>query len=190
MLPIAVRPDGRRAVVVGGGDVARRKAETLAAAGFQLVVVAPAIDARLRASLAASGGSVVERTYQTGDLDGAFLALAATSDDAVNERVVADARSAGILVCDAAAPERGDFTMPATVRGRRPHLHRRYRWRARRHFPSASHANSADHFGPSTRARRARSRACAPTSRRSFPPESAPACCARWRTCRSPSSRR
>jgi hydroxymethylbilane synthase len=116
MLPIAVRPDGRRAVVVGGGDVALRKAETLATAGFLTVVVAPAIDARLRASLERSGGTLVERAYETGDLAGAFLALAATNDDAVNERVVSDARTAGILVCDAGAPERGDFTMPAVVR--------------------------------------------------------------------------
>jgi hydroxymethylbilane synthase len=116
MLPIAVRPDGRRAVIVGGGDVALRKAETLAAAGFLTVVVAPAIDARLRVSLESSGGALVERAYETGDLAGAFLALAATNDDAVNERVVSDARTAGILVCDVGAPERGDFTMPAVVR--------------------------------------------------------------------------
>jgi hydroxymethylbilane synthase len=116
MLPIAVHPNGRRAVIVGGGDVALRKAETLAAAGFQLAVVAPAIDARLRASLEAAGGLTVERAYAAGDLDGALVAIAGTNDDAANARVVDDARSAGILVCDAASPERGDFTMPATVR--------------------------------------------------------------------------
>jgi hydroxymethylbilane synthase len=116
MLSIAVRPNGRRAVIVGGGSVALRKAETLAAAGFKLVVVAPAIDSTLRASLEAAGGTIVERAYARGDLDGAFLAIAATNDDAVNVRVVDDARSAGILACDASSPERGDFTMPATVR--------------------------------------------------------------------------
>jgi hydroxymethylbilane synthase len=116
MLPIALRPNGRRAVIVGGGDVALRKAETLAAAGFQLVVVALAIDAVLRAALEAAGGSIVERAYAGGDLDGALLAIAATNDDAANARVVDDARRAGILVCDAGSPERGDFTMPATVR--------------------------------------------------------------------------
>ena len=116
MLPIAVRPNGRRAVIVGGGDVALRKAETLAAAGFQLVVVAPAIDAALRASLEAADGSIVERAYAAGDLDGALLAIAATNDDATNARVVDDARRSGILACDAGSPERGDFTMPATVR--------------------------------------------------------------------------
>lgn len=113
---IALRPNGRRAVIVGGGDVALRKAETLAAAGFQLVVVAPAIDAALRTSLAAGNGSAIERAYAGGDLDGALLAIAATNDDAVNANVVDDARAAGILVCDAGSPERGDFTMPATVR--------------------------------------------------------------------------
>jgi hydroxymethylbilane synthase len=116
MLPIAVRSNGRRAVIVGGGDVALRKAETLAAAGFALVVVAPAIDAALHAALAAAGGSTIERAYAAGDLDGAFLAIAATNDDAANARVVDDARNAGVLVCDAGSPERGDFTMPAAVR--------------------------------------------------------------------------
>ncbi len=111
-----MRPNGRRAVIVGGGDVASRKAETLAAAGFQLVVVAPAIDAALRAALEAAGASIVERAYASGDLDGALLAIAATNDVAANARVVDDARRSGILVCDAGSPERGDFTMPATVR--------------------------------------------------------------------------
>jgi hydroxymethylbilane synthase len=116
MLPIAVRPNGRRAVIVGGGNVALRKAETLAAAGFSLVAVAPALDDALRATVAAGGGLAIERAYTAGDLDGAFLAIAATNDDAVNALVVDDARRAGILVCDASSPERGDFTMPAVVR--------------------------------------------------------------------------
>jgi hydroxymethylbilane synthase len=116
MLPIAVRPNGRRAVIAGGGNVALRKAETLAAAGFILVVVAPAIQADVRAVLEAAGGRTIERAYAAGDLDGAFLAIAATNDDATNARIVDDARRAGVLVCDAGSPERGDFTMPAVVR--------------------------------------------------------------------------
>jgi hydroxymethylbilane synthase len=115
MLSIAVRSDGRRAIIVGGGDVALRKAETLAAAGFHIVAIAPAIGAALRALLAAPS-SAIEREYRTGDLDGAFLAIAATNDDDVNGRVVVDAVASGILVCDASNALRGNFTMPANVR--------------------------------------------------------------------------
>src|SRR5579862_3691432 len=116
MLPIALRPDGRRAVVVGGGDVAARKAEALAAAGFPIFVVAPAIGDRMRAVLAARASGCAERAYQRGDLADAALAIAGTDDDAVNAAVVEDARAAGVLVCDASDPSRGNFVMPATLR--------------------------------------------------------------------------
>ena len=96
MLPILLRPDGRRAVIVGGGNVAARKAETLRAAGFPV--------------------SMVERPYAKGDLDGAGLVVAATDDDAVNAQDVADALAAGLLVCDAMKPHRGNVTMSATLR--------------------------------------------------------------------------
>lgn len=116
MLPIALRPDGRRAVIVGGGNVALRKAETLLAAGLQLHVVAPIIDLRLRTLLEHVGGTYVERAYEHADLTDAQVVIAATSDLAVNARVVADARAARVLSCDATQPDRGDFTMLATAR--------------------------------------------------------------------------
>src|SRR6185312_8622897 len=116
MLPIALRPDGRRAVIVGGGSVASRKAEVLAEAGFPLFVVAPRIDARTRELVDRIGGDAAERAYDSSDVAGAALVVAATSDEEVNARIVADARAAGILVCDASDGERGDFTMPAVVR--------------------------------------------------------------------------
>jgi hydroxymethylbilane synthase len=116
MLPITLRPDGRPAVVVGGGDVAARKAEALAAAGFPIFVVAASIRPSMRALLARCGGSSAERPYRSGDLTGAALAVAATGDDAVDARVVSDARAARVLVCDAGQPDRGDFNMTATVR--------------------------------------------------------------------------
>lgn len=116
MLPIALRPDGRRAVIAGGGSVASRKAELLAAAGFPLFVVAPRIDSRVREIVDRAGGDAAERAYDSSDVAGAALIVAATNDDAVNARIVADARAAGILVCDASDGERGDFTMPAVLR--------------------------------------------------------------------------
>ncbi len=116
MLPIALRCDGRRALVVGGGDVALRKAETLLDAGLMLHVVAPSIDVRLRTLVEVRGGHCIERPYASDDLDGIDLVIAATNDDAVNAAVIADARAARILSSDAGDANRGDFTMQATVR--------------------------------------------------------------------------
>ncbi|HZZ00125.1 MAG TPA: hydroxymethylbilane synthase [Candidatus Baltobacteraceae bacterium] len=116
MLPISLRPDGRRAVIVGGGSVASRKAESLAAAGFPIFVVAPRIDARTRELIARNGGDAAERAYDSSDVAGAALIVAATNRDEINARVVGDARAAGVLVCDASDGERGDFIMPAVAR--------------------------------------------------------------------------
>jgi hydroxymethylbilane synthase len=116
MLPIALRADGRRALIVGGGNVALRKAESLLDAGVALRVVAPSIDARLRALLDLPDAQVYERAYERRDIEGIDLVVAATTSPDVNAQVVADARDARILVCDASDPENGDFAMQATVR--------------------------------------------------------------------------
>ena len=116
MLTISLRPNGRRAVIIGGGIVAARKAESLAEAGFRISVVAYRIGDRLREFLGENAGTYAQRGYEPSDLAGAALVVAATDDGAINARVVADARAAHILVCDASAGDRGDFTMPATFR--------------------------------------------------------------------------
>lgn len=116
MLPITLRSDGRRAVVVGGGSVAARKAESLAAAGFALFVVAPSVGDRMRACLARCNGTCLRRSYESGDLEGAALVVAATNDDRVNAQVVRDAGAARVPACDASNPERGDFSMSAAIR--------------------------------------------------------------------------
>lgn len=111
MLPISLRTEGRRALIVGGGAVALRKAETLLAAGVTVHVVAPRIDARLAALAACT-----QRAYASTDLSDAQLVIAATGDPAINAQVIEDARAAHILCCDATQPERGDFKMQATLR--------------------------------------------------------------------------
>lgn len=116
MLPISLRPDGRRAVVVGGGNVAARKVESLLAAGFPVFIVAERIGDRLRTLLPEARAEHAERRYESSDVDEAALIVAATNDPAVNARVIADAHAARVLVCDATQPDRGDFTMAATVR--------------------------------------------------------------------------
>jgi len=113
--PITLYVRGRLAMVAGGGEVARKKAAALHAAGARVRVVAPQIADDLRELAAQHGFELRERGYDSGDLDGALLAIAATGDDAVNAAVCADAHELGVLVCDASKPERGDFAMSAIV---------------------------------------------------------------------------
>jgi hydroxymethylbilane synthase len=113
--PVTLNVHGRLAVVAGGGEVALKKAIALRGAGARLRIVAPEIATGLRELAAQHDIDLRERSYQTGDLDGAFLAIAATSDDSVNAAICADAKRERILVCDASKGERGDFAMSATV---------------------------------------------------------------------------
>ena len=80
--PVALSVRGRRVVVVGGGAVAERKVRGLLGAQADVVVVSPALTPPL-AALADVGAIGWEpRRYAPGDLAGAFLAFAATDDDA------------------------------------------------------------------------------------------------------------
>ncbi len=95
-LPVFLDLRGRRVVLVGGGEVALRKLRDLLAAGACPVVVAPHASTAV-AELAAAGVIVWQaRDYESGDLDGAWFAVAATDDPRVNARVVAEAEAGRI----------------------------------------------------------------------------------------------
>ena len=110
--PVSLVLAGKRCVVVGGGAVAARKAAGLVEAGADVLVVAPAVGADVRALPV----EVAERPYRPGDLDGAWLAIAATDDTQVNRRVHADGLAARVWVNAADDPEACAFTLPAVVR--------------------------------------------------------------------------
>ena len=103
---------GRRCVVVGGGAVGLVKAAGLAACGAAVTVVSP----ELHASFAELEVDWVPRRYRAGDLDGAFLVIAATSDRKVNEQVFQDAERLGRLCNVADVPELCNFILPAVHR--------------------------------------------------------------------------
>lgn len=110
--PINLLLDGRTCLVVGGGTVAARKVEGLLEAGGRVRVVA--ID--VRAEVRALGVPFEVRPYRSGDLDGVWLAIAATDDPAVNAAVRADGDAARVWVNAADDPASCSFTLPAVVR--------------------------------------------------------------------------
>lgn len=117
VLPIALHAADVTVVVIGGGRVATRKAVAFLAAGASVRVIAPAISGDLRERADMSDRLQLEaRPYESGDLDGSTLAVAATDDASVNERVVADARAMGKLVNRADLPSGGTFSTMAVHR--------------------------------------------------------------------------
>ena len=115
-LPVMLRVEGRRCVVVGGGPSACRRSQALLDAGAKVTVVAPRIDPAAASALSARGAVMVARAYERGDLQGAFLVVVATDDDAVNQAVAVEAVASGVLVNRADAPDEGDFAVPAHCR--------------------------------------------------------------------------
>ncbi len=103
---------GRTCVVVGGGAVAARKVQALARAGADVLVVAPALDASIRA---AANVRIREERYAPSVLAGATLVFACTNDPTVNRQVAEDARAVGAWVNVADDPARCDFFVPACL---------------------------------------------------------------------------
>lgn len=116
LFPIFFKLEGRRCVVVGAGTIASQKLEGLLDCGAELSVVAPHATEAIQ-ELARSGRvSWIQAEFGPAHLDGAFLAIAATGDPAVNELVFQAARQRGVLCNAVDDPERCDFFYPAVVR--------------------------------------------------------------------------
>lgn len=116
LYPIALRLEGRRCLVVGGGQVAERKVAALLAASADVVVVAPEITPALR-ELATQGRIALhEREVLASDVSGATLVIAATDIPQVNEIVWLASRAAGVLINTVDVPTHSDFYTPAVVR--------------------------------------------------------------------------
>jgi siroheme synthase-like protein len=109
--PLFVDLRGKKLVVVGGGTIARRRMDSLLPFGGDLVVIAPELTG------SADGLTWLARPYVPGDLEGAFLAVAATDDRAVNRQVGEEANRLGIPVSVCDRKEECTFFFPALCAG-------------------------------------------------------------------------
>ncbi len=112
LYPLSLRLTGRRVVVVGGGAVAARRVPRLLAAGAHVAVIDPAPCRAIREL--ADQLEMVLRPYATGDLQGAWLVHACTSDPAAQTRIAADADAAGLWCVRADAGDQTPAVTPAT----------------------------------------------------------------------------
>ncbi|MBV9820622.1 MAG: uroporphyrinogen-III C-methyltransferase [Actinobacteria bacterium] len=114
-VPILLDLAGRRVVVVGGGTVAARRAGSFAEAGAEVLVIAPEVVPEL-AERADHGIRLERRRYRSGDLAGAWLAVAATDDPETNRAVAEEAAASRIFCIRADQAGGGTARMPAVLR--------------------------------------------------------------------------
>jgi siroheme synthase-like protein len=108
---------GRKCLVVGGGEIGLEKVEGLLACDGKVTLIAPHAVPELE-RLAAEGSIEWERREYAGpeDLEGVFIAIAATDDTDANIRVYEDAERRAMLVNIVDVPPLCNFILPAIVR--------------------------------------------------------------------------
>ena len=104
--------EGRRCLVVGGGTVGLEKAKGLLECGAVVTVVSPEIEPDLQLLPVRWR----RKHYDSGDLDGNFLVVAATPDRPVNRRVFEDAEARSLLCNVVDDPEKCTVILPAVHR--------------------------------------------------------------------------
>jgi uroporphyrin-III C-methyltransferase / precorrin-2 dehydrogenase / sirohydrochlorin ferrochelatase len=116
LLPIFLKLDGRPGLLVGAGNVALEKLNTLLTTGLRLRVIAPQAKPQIR-QLADEGRiEFVQREFDPSDLDGNFIVIAATDNPEVNATVYRESVQRGILVNSVDDPPHCDFYFGSIVR--------------------------------------------------------------------------
>jgi precorrin-2 dehydrogenase len=116
LFPMFVKLDGRKCLVVGGGEIAQGKLETVLACGATVVLVAPKVTETIAGWIRHCGLTWHAREFKPSDLKDTFLAIAATAVPGVNEAVFRESQHRGVLCNAVDEPERCHFYYPAVVR--------------------------------------------------------------------------
>lgn len=146
--PLFLSLQGRRALIVGGGDAAARKAELLLKAGAQLSLVAGTVGGEIAQLIAEGHISWAGCTFHDSELDGVSLVIVASEDEAEQARVSTAAQKRCVPVNVVDRPALSSFIMPAIVDrspvtiaistgGAAPALARRVRAEIERSLPAA-----------------------------------------------------
>ena len=114
--PIYLNLTGKRCVILGGGTIAQGKIAALREAGASITIISP--DATDGIKRAAQRGDVVfeQREYREGDLEGVFIAVAATNVWHVNRQIFEEAEARGVLLNVVDDPDQCTFIAPSIVR--------------------------------------------------------------------------
>jgi len=113
MLPIILDLTGRKALVVGGGRIAFRKAKALADEGAHVTVISPDFVDDFSTT---PNATLIQRTYEPGDTHGFQLVITATGNHPVDQLIYDEGNACGTWVNSADDPDRCSFYLAATHR--------------------------------------------------------------------------
>ena len=116
LYPINLQLTDCQVLVVGGGQVAERKINTLVASQAAVTVISPELTPGLQVLVKSGTIRWCQRTFVAGDTEPFFLVFCTANRREVNQRVAREARERGKLVNVADGPEEGNFSLPAQVR--------------------------------------------------------------------------
>jgi siroheme synthase-like protein len=136
--PVFIDVRGRRCVVIGGGAIGEEKIHRLMECGANVAVISPTVTGGVQGIADAGGLEWSQREYRPGDLEGAFIAIAATDDSSTNTRIAEEANERNVLLnvvdvthlCTFIAPSvarRGEVTIATSTGGASPALARKFR---------------------------------------------------------------
>lgn len=115
-LPLFFNLQNRSVLIIGGGDVAIRKATLIKSAGANITVIAKNIDDELYHLLKDDNHSLIQKSYDKADLNAKFVfCIVATDDNDLNRQIYHDCKLLNIPVNVVDTPELCDFIFPAIV---------------------------------------------------------------------------
>ena len=114
--PVMLNIRGKKCLVVGGGEVALHKVQTLLQHGASVLIVSTVFCSGLKALAGDDAIRAISREYDAADLDGVFVVIAATDDGAINEKVAVDAKKKQIPINVVDMPAISDFIVPSYFR--------------------------------------------------------------------------
>ena len=113
--PIYLDIEGRNVLIIGGGNVCARKAETMMNYGAQVTVVSPEFTEEIEGWAREGCLKIHRKMYEAGDLDGATIVIASTDHQSVNEQIAADCRARRIPVNVVDVTHLCEFIVPAII---------------------------------------------------------------------------
>jgi siroheme synthase-like protein len=113
--PIYLDIENREVVIIGGGNVCARKAETMMKYGARVTVVAPELTEEIEGWAREGCLAVRRKRYDHSDLEGANIVIASTDDQSVNEQIAADCRARRIPVNVVDVTPLCEFIVPAII---------------------------------------------------------------------------
>jgi precorrin-2 dehydrogenase/sirohydrochlorin ferrochelatase len=133
--PIFLDVEDRDVVIIGGGNVCARKAETMLRYGAKVTVVSPEFTDEIEAWARDGRIQIKRKPYEESDLEGASIVIASTDSEAVNECIARDCRRRKIPVnvvdvthlCEFIVPaiiEKGSIQLAVSTGGKSPALAR------------------------------------------------------------------